>query len=349
MQVTPDVLILTRSNDFHAFAVSDALEGQGVRAAVVETDHLAAQGGLSWTLDGNVGATLVDTEARVVDVSASRLVWWRRLTGEHRVPDEVDVEAREFVARECRASLLGLVSTEFSGHYVSDPEATREASNKLVQLRAAREAGLRVPRTLVSSDPIAVRDFCDAMNWDVIVKTVGGAGPRQPIMTGRLTPELLQASAVQLCPAIYQELIPGVRHLRVNVFGHQIHTAELRSDRLDWRYPLDCEATPAVLDPFIAGQLLEVLGLLGLRMGIFDIKLTPDGEAVWLEVNPQGQFLWLEGLTGMPLLAGFADFLVSELQEENRQATLLPTNPDPTVTDHESRRAAGPSGYLTER
>jgi hypothetical protein len=316
VEITPDILILTRSNDFHAFAVSNALDDRGVHAAVVETDRVAGHGGLTWTLDGGSAGTLVDTEARLVDVSAADLIWWRRLTGHHQVPEEVGDDAREFVARECRASLLGLVATEFTGCYISDPEATRAASNKLVQLRAARQAGLRIPRTLVSSDPVAVRDFCRQLGWEVIVKTVGGAGPQQPVMTGRLSPDLLHPPAVRLCPAIYQELVPGDRHLRVNVFGDHVYPAELRSSRLDWRYPLDCEATPALLDPVTTRQLHHVLELLGLRMGVFDLKITPDGEIVWLEVNPQGQFLWLEGLTGMPLLTAFTDFLIAELHQQ---------------------------------
>ena len=36
------------------------------------------------------------------------------------------------------------------------------------------------------------------------------------------------------------------------------------------------------------------------------------GRPVWLELNPQGQFLFVQGLTGLDLTAGFADFLYDE-------------------------------------
>ena len=49
--------------------------------------------------------------------------------------------------------MLGTLRTAFRGRWVSDPEATRRAENKLVQLVAAKAAGFRVPRTLVSNDP----------------------------------------------------------------------------------------------------------------------------------------------------------------------------------------------------
>ena len=129
MNLAPDVLILTRTDDFHAFAVSNALRDRGVSAAVVETNRLAAVGGLAWSVGGEGPATLPDTGGRRVDVSAARVVWWRRFTGEHMVPDQVDSQARQFVAGECRASLLGLLATEANALYISDPEATRAASN----------------------------------------------------------------------------------------------------------------------------------------------------------------------------------------------------------------------------
>jgi hypothetical protein len=52
----------------------------------------------------------------------------------------------------------------------------------------------------------------------------------------------------------------------------------------------------------------KVLDVLGLDMGIIDLKETPDGEFVWLEVNPQGQFLFLEALTKEPLTEHFAEY-----------------------------------------
>jgi hypothetical protein len=48
-------------------------------------------------------------------------------------------------------------------------------------------------------------------------------------------------------------------------------------------------------------------------MGIIDMKLMPNGEIVWPEVNPQGQFLFLEGIAGLPLSSHFADYLLNVL------------------------------------
>ena len=271
---------------------------------------------MSWSISEEVeAATIRDVDGEEVAAGDLDAIWWRRLTGEPRLPNWLEDEAaRDLVERECRATLAGLVLTEFRGVWVSHPEATRLAENKLVQLSAARRAGCRLPRTLVSQDPAAVRRFCRELGYRVIVKTVAGT-PKTPVMTGRVTPELLRSDAsISLCPAIYQELVPGVRHLRVCCFGEEIRTALLETDRLDWRYPLDATVEPYELDDLAADRVREVVHDLGLRMGIVDMKLAGAGEPVWLEINPQGQFLFLEGMCELRLLNPFTDFLVGEAE-----------------------------------
>ncbi|HEY6683924.1 MAG TPA: hypothetical protein VI030_13160 [Propionibacteriaceae bacterium] len=70
--------------------------------------------------------------------------------------------------------------------------------------------------------------------------------------------------------------------------------------------------SPVRLEAAVERQLGDVLERLGLRMGVADLKITPAGDPVWLELNPQGQFLFLEGLTGLDLTGAFSDFLREE-------------------------------------
>ena len=51
---------------------------------------------------------------------------------------------------------------------------------------------------------------------------------------------------------------------------------------------------------------------LGLVFGTVDLKLANSGEHVFLEVNPQGQFLYIEILTGLPISNALAEFLSSD-------------------------------------
>ncbi|MNK98176.1 hypothetical protein D3C87_1185340 [compost metagenome] len=78
---------------------------------------------------------------------------------------------------------------------------------------------------------------------------------------------------------------------------------------MDWRTNLNVEAAIHGLDDHFRTQIVSFVKLLGLSMGIIDAKLTPDGDLVFLEINPQGQFLFLEPMVGFDLKQEFASYL----------------------------------------
>ena len=63
------------------------------------------------------------------------------------------------------------------------------------------------------------------------------------------------------------------------------------------------------LPPEIETALKTMLTQYGLRFGAFDMIVTPDGEYVFLELNPNGQWLWIETITGAPMSRAIADLL----------------------------------------
>jgi hypothetical protein len=86
-----------------------------------------------------------------------------------------------------------------------------------------------------------------------------------------------------------------------------MHLDRVRIERHDWL-------------PDLEHRLSVLLTDLDLRTGVFDLKLDADGEPVWFEVNPQGQFLFIEGLGGLELTSAFADFLRAEVDRARSQS-----------------------------
>lgn len=54
----------------------------------------------------------------------------------------------------------------------------------------------------------------------------------------------------------------------------------------------------------------RLLDSLRLRFAALDFVITPGGEWVFLEANPNGQWAWLQDATGGPIAAAIADALV---------------------------------------
>jgi D-alanine-D-alanine ligase-like ATP-grasp enzyme len=50
----------------------------------------------------------------------------------------------------------------------------------------------------------------------------------------------------------------------------------------------------------------------GINFASIDMIVTPEGEFVFLDLNPNGQWLWLEEELGLPLVASMADLLTTE-------------------------------------
>jgi glutathione synthase/RimK-type ligase-like ATP-grasp enzyme len=312
------VAILSLEDDLHALFVQSLLHAHDdVTCTVVETTRVCGSGGLTWThgQGGDRLVTLPTIGGGRLDVRDVDLIWLRRINYPQMVPDGLENSDQvEIVNNDCRAAILGLIASEFRGVWINDPFASYRAENKILQLCAAQAAGLRTPRTIVSQDPEHVRHFVESVDGRAIVKPVKGSS-KHPLFTVRVSPELLaDDDAIRLSPAIYQELIPGTRHLRVHCFGDELHAFAIESQDLDWRGNIDVPIDYVEVEDELAEKLLAVLGRLGLRMGVFDLKQLPEGECVWLEVNPQGQFLFMEGLTGIPLGEAFASYLYRELQ-----------------------------------
>jgi glutathione synthase/RimK-type ligase-like ATP-grasp enzyme len=220
-------------------------------------------------------------------------------------------------------AMFGVLINEFSGTWISNPLVTRSAENKIIQLKAAQQIGFKIPKTLVSQDPYEIRKFCKSLKNEVVIKPVKGTS-LQAVFTRKITEEHLKSDySLRLAPAMYQEFIPGNKHIRVHCFGNSVYAVLIESELLDWRENLEIPFKIIDLDENMKKLSLSIVDVLGLKMGIIDIKLIDYSTPIWLEINPQGQFLFVEGLSGLNLSSFFSQFLYAEAKNSrNSQESL---------------------------
>jgi hypothetical protein len=313
----PRIGILTYAHDLHGNVIKKKIEDRhGATCCLIPSEELALRGGLTWCSQIDSPALLPTIDAQTVDVKTLNAFWYRRSSVKQTLPDGVEPGYQLHIDRSIERALEGLLLNEFQGRWVSHPAATRWSENKLVQLRAAARAGLRIPATLVSQDPVQIRSFCSA-HPGAIIKPVATPRGVEFVSTAVVSQGLLDNDEVlALSPSIYQECVPGNRHLRISIVGERCDAAMIEASALDWRTDLNIPFRPYLLDRDLEQQLRFMLRELGLVMGIFDVKLTDDEEPVFLEVNSQGQFLFVEGLCDIPLADHFADFLVDQATQD---------------------------------
>jgi glutathione synthase/RimK-type ligase-like ATP-grasp enzyme len=320
------VLIITHSGDNESVeSVTRAVTKRGGRALRLDTDRFPSEVRLAARYGGEgAGRVTFGAGEYEFDLNEVGAVWHRRLSVAARLPRELDSQLRAASVGESRAALLGVLAglTAFR----IDPEsAIRRAEQKPLQLRVARESGLEVPRTLVTNDPAAVRDFYEACDGRLMTKMLSSfavydrEGRESVVFTNPVGPEDLEdLTGLSLCPMTFQERVEKRLELRATVVGRRVFTASIDSQASeraahDWRrdgVALVGEWRPYTLPPEAEGLLLALMDYFGLNYGAADFILTPDGRHVFLELNPSGEFFWLEHGPGLDISGALADVLL---------------------------------------
>jgi glutathione synthase/RimK-type ligase-like ATP-grasp enzyme len=325
------ILIVAEAIDPHVRMVAKRLEEKG--AAVVRLDVGELPADCTLSVFAGDGAVRVRGRRALgdFDLSAVRSIWLRR-TSDARADARLEGEDRAFVERETTALLVGLAGAlgeRFWVNPLANALVARAGNGKIAHLELARRAGLAVPRTLATNDPDAAREFVRGCPGGAIFKPFAAPVRTEELADGRkryravYTTKLDDAAlakldSVRLGPGIFQELVPKRLELRVTVIGERVFATEIHSQvhdksAVDFRRHYDLGSTPYLaheLPERVRDRLLALLRALGLVFGACDLILRPDGEYVFLEVNEQGQFLWLEEQTGQPLLENFCELLI---------------------------------------
>ncbi|MCC2112302.1 MAG: hypothetical protein KDJ16_09735 [Hyphomicrobiales bacterium] len=293
------VIILADPNDIHARAVAAEVIGTfGARAIILETGEYPVQWQITSTIDRETGAHWQIQSGELVARSNDVSGVWRRRSSPHVIHDDItDTEARQYCEKDAMHAFQGWLFS--MGNAVINPFAAEfAASRKAFQLSKANEVGLRIPETVITNDPAEAREAIDRMDGRIIFKVLSGPDERL-IETRRFRKSYKRLLAnLRYAPVIFQELIDVDRDLRVTIVDDAVFPvsvkARAKTAHLDWRLDPAPEIRPYPLPKDVEQKLIDLLRALGLRFGALDLRLTPDGEYVFLEVNPAGQFLFCE-------------------------------------------------------
>jgi glutathione synthase/RimK-type ligase-like ATP-grasp enzyme len=233
---------------------------------------------------------------------------------------------RGYVEQECAAFTADLWDQLDCRYVPARRESIRLAQRKSSQLALAGSIGFELPDTLITNGPEAFLDFYDRHSGRIITKPYDDAWP--PSADGEemgryadpvSTRDVGYADAIRFAPMITQEYVAKRLELRVTVVGREvfaaaIHSQESNHARFDWRR-YDRSSTrhePYELPSEVAERCVEIVERLGLSYGAIDLILTPDGRYVFLEVNPSGQWLWIEEVTGLPISEALCSLLMNK-------------------------------------
>ena len=252
-------------------------------------------------------------------------VLWNRRAGLPTLPAGIAAQDQDYALKLSRTFLDSLRCLEGGGRTWVNPRGCQvRVDSKLEQLRVARRLGLQTPCTIVSNSPKEIKAFITSHPGAVMKPLVGHGWTMTNARVASSTvpapnPDALASLSFQACPMIFQSRVEKAYELRVVFYGDfllpvRLLTQALPDTSLDWRFGNLSRLDPEVisLPPGLRAKLIAFRREFGLLHGSFDLAVDKAGEAVFFEINEQGQTLWLEELnTAIPAL----DLLVAFLSE----------------------------------
>jgi glutathione synthase/RimK-type ligase-like ATP-grasp enzyme len=323
-----NILIATKPDDEHAVFVKLALEKMGHTAMLWYTaDYPQHQKHSFEVINNRIQWDATGVDFCILPHTQFDSVWLRRprrpVLSDTIHPDD-RVNAKNENAELFKAFWYTIAPYAF---WVNPIKPSRSVNCKLYQLKTALELGIPIPRTLVSNHPERVKAFIDANGINkTIYKTLCPVywvndqdNELRLTYTREIQKENLPSDAMLAnTPGIYQEKIEKAYELRLTYFGEKVIAAKLYSQDhpkavLDWRaapaYELvveECDLPDAVNN-----MCKAFMRKTGLVFGCFDFIVTPQNEYYFLEVNEQGQFLWIEEVNpNIKMLEAFTQFLI---------------------------------------
>lgn len=310
------LFILTNSQDATVSFLTPFLERAGVRFQRLDTDALVPRVQFSYGL-GNPALRLDGCWYEAYDATH---IWYRR-------PEQLK-DARFDGSPE--SNFARLEWTEFiecffahvpADRWVNHPALNSAASRKLEQLTTAARLGFRVPDTIVTQNPEDLQEFYRKHQGEIIVKPVSTGYVERPkedadslIYTNRVHDvHMERLDDLRLCPTLFQEFIKKRCDVRITVMDDDIHAVALiareRSgeQRCDVRRDnmSDVEYEAVALPQEVRNRVRQLLRHYKLRFGAIDMAVSLDGAWYFLEINPNGQWAWLDMTAGTNIASSF--------------------------------------------
>lgn len=333
-QTEDPILIITREYDPHADEVIILLNQRGIPVIRLHPRDFPLRASSAFRFEGgHVDASISLPDGRAFSPLKVRSAWYRKPEA-NELPQRPDPLWIDFMRGQTEHQVRGLWQMMHC-YWISPPAALRAAEYKLNQLQLAQRLGLRLPKTLVTNDPDKVRQFYAAASQSVIYKPLRSPSVVRVISDNQSLPDqhkipllyttvltdkhMKYIDSIRWAAGIFQEYVPKKVELRITVMGHRIFAVEMHTQlhertQHDWRrYTDNLKSVPYYphnLPSALENRLLQMVDILGLQFGAIDMILTPEGEYVFLEINPNGQWLWVQDMTELPMLKTLVEMLI---------------------------------------
>ncbi len=262
----------------------------------------------------NVNHYLKDSNGNTISLSSCRVIWWRRPQPLELHPEITDLSYRYIAMNECQQAISGLW-LGLDVFWINHPIRTEQAASIPYQLKVAQRVGLEIPSTLITNNPEEVTQFVSQYGIENTVYKAFTATELNWRETRLFDPqELNLLDNLRFAPVIFQEYIPAQFDLRITIIGDDVFAASIYSQETSYKVDYRMDMHSARIEPYSLPmdpqeRFKRLMNHLGLVYGAIEMMLTPEGRIIFLEINPAGQWMFIEEHTKQPITESFSKLL----------------------------------------
>ncbi len=247
-------------------------------------------------------------------------VWFRR---PKRIQSTRSSDPAEnaHIASEIAESVEGFLAHIGRRKWMNHPADNLFASHKMEQLSRASAMGLKTPASIVSTCASEVREFRGRVGR-IVVKPLssgwidrGQAAPSSIIYTSEISDADLDPERVAGCPTLYQERIQKYLDVRAIVVDGVVSAVAMQKETDGAEQILDIRRDnmsglrywSIELPSAVSAGVTRLIESYSLRFGAVDLALDCSGQFVFFELNPNGQWAWLDIAGGTEIWRSFGE------------------------------------------
>jgi glutathione synthase/RimK-type ligase-like ATP-grasp enzyme len=306
------VLLITNKADVTTDFIVKELKEQGISFYRFNTEDLCES--------VHVFINVTSDESKIFDSNVNQefnlneftSVYYRRPELPNLVNNNLSEDEILFLKNEILFTLEGIYKLVHKAYWISPIYAIREAENKIYQLVTAKNLGFSIPNTLVTNQVDSLKSFYQSNKEHSIIKPiksgqVGIGKDSKVIFTNKLDSFPSDRSEIEDCPIFIQNQIEKQADVRVTVVGEKvfavlIHSQDIKEGEVDWRRSRTVlKHTKIKLEKNLEQLCVSLVKTLRLRFGAIDLVLDREGKYTFLEINPNGQWAWIEKQSGYPI------------------------------------------------
>lgn len=315
-----NVLIITNKGDITTDFIVRELKTQGIPFFRLNTEEITKTISISFNVEKSEFIILDQDMNTVYDCMKFTSVYYRRPGIPEFAINGLTKGEEIFMRNEFTFFLEGLYKVLKNAIWFSPIYAIREAENKLYQLLLAKKLGFRIPNSIMTTDYKGAFDFYISNSSNCIIKPIKSGLINEPkndkvVFTSKIEKFPEVTGSIQNCPSFIQEHIKKRSDIRVTVVGNKIFSTEILSQEnedtiVDWRRGENVlKHHKTILPAEVEGKCRELVSTLNLKFGAIDFILDENGNYIFLEINPNGQWAWIEYQTDYPISKEIVEIL----------------------------------------